>query len=121
MTKTNDQQYRDVFICDCYSTEHQVILHYLIEEEENEDPTDPAFMTRHELHFEIHLGTYKSFWKRLWYGLKYAFGYKSEFGDWDNFMFRGEDADKLIEYLTMLKQNHAEINVQLDKTIKDGR
>ncbi len=32
-------------------------------------------------------------------GLKYAFGYKSRFGDWDSTIFKKEDLKKLRTYL----------------------
>ncbi len=122
LTQTNDQQFRDIFICDCYSTEHQVVVHYMIEKEEKKDPLNPeriTFPERHELDFEIHLNTSKSFWERLWGGLKYAFGYKSKYGNWDNFMFRPEDADKFIEYLNKLKNNAVEVEAQITKEIEE--
>ena len=42
------------------------------------------------LYTEVHLVTYHNFFKRLWYGLKYAFGHKSRFGAWDEFLFDKE-------------------------------
>jgi len=35
----------------------------------------------------------------LWYGLKYAFGYRSRYGAWDEMMFKPEDLLKLREHL----------------------
>ena len=72
---------REVFICECNSLEHQIIFWY--DEEDN------------MLYCEPHLTTHRNFIKRLWYGLKYAFGYKSRFGDWDSSIFKPEDLDRL--------------------------
>lgn len=74
-----------IHICDCNSFEHMAIFWY--DEEEK------------TLHVHTHLITYKGFWKRLWVGLKYAFGYKSRYGEWDDFLFKPEDLAKLREFL----------------------
>jgi len=60
---------RDILICECNSTEHQVVFHY--------DGDDEV------VYMHIHLTTYHNFFKRLWVGLKYAFGYKCRYGNWD--------------------------------------
>lgn len=72
-------------VCECGSLEHQVFFWY--DEEEK------------ELYCEPHLSTYRNFFKRLWVGLKYAFGYRSRFGEWDSTVFRQEDMTKLKEFL----------------------
>jgi len=77
-----DQQ---VMICECNSLEHQVIFWY--DEEDG------------YLYCEPHLTTHKNFIVRLWRGLKYAFGYKSRFGDWDSTIFKKDDLEKLRTYL----------------------
>ena len=46
-----------------------------------------------------HLTHYEGFWKRLWFGLKYAFGYKSRFGAFDEFIFKPEDLEQLKTFL----------------------
>jgi hypothetical protein len=52
------------------------------------------------LYTEVHLRTYHNFFKRLWYGLSYAFGYKSRFGAWDEFLFDKESERELLKYLS---------------------
>ena len=80
---------RDTFICDCHSLEHQYSFWY--DEEDN------------MLYVEPFLTTYNNFFKRLWYGLKYAFGYKSQYGSFDEFVVKKEDAEKLIKILEKIK------------------
>ena len=80
---------REIFICDCYSLEHQVIFWY-----DDEDSS---------LYCQPHLTTHRNFFKRLWRGLKYAFGYKSRFGDWDSVIFKDEDLNRLRNYLNKYK------------------
>ena len=74
-----------IFICDCYSFKHQAT--FWLDEDDK------------QLYVTIHLTTHRNFFKRLWYGLKYAFGYTSNFGAWDEFLFRPEDEKKLLDYL----------------------
>jgi len=76
---------RTVMICKCHSLEHQVVFWY--DEEWN------------ELYCEPHLTTNESFFKRLWRGLRYAFGYKSQYGDWDSVTFKNEDLILLRDHL----------------------
>jgi len=76
---------RQIMICECNSLEHQVIFWY-----------DDRYGC---LHCEPHLTTYRNFFKRLWCGLKYAFGYKSRYGDWDEIIFKNDDLVKLRIYL----------------------
>ena len=80
---------RDTFICDCHSLEHQYSFWY--DDEDN------------ILYVEPFLTTDTNFFKRLWYGLKYAFGYKSQYGSFDEFVVKKEDAEKLIKILEKIK------------------
>jgi hypothetical protein len=50
----------------------------------------------------------KSFWSRLKYGLKYIFGYKSQYGAWDEFILNPNDADKLQDVVDYLKEKKNE-------------
>ena len=60
-----------VLICDCSSREHQIII-----EHDNEDN-----LTYCHIHLVKH-----GFWRRLKAGLKYIFGYKCRYGQWDEFI-----------------------------------
>jgi len=81
---------RQIMICQCHSIEHQVIFWF---DEEDGD-----------LICEPHLVTHRNFFKRLWRGLRYAFGYKSVYGDWDSIIFEKEDLEKLREHLDTIKR-----------------
>lgn len=51
-----------------------------------------------ELYVSVFLGHAGcGFFGRLWTGLKYAFGYKSKYGHFDNTMIKMEDRERLIE------------------------
>ena len=83
--KINVLYMKEIFVCSCNSLEHQMLFWY--EEEYN------LFYT------EVHLVTHRNFFNRLWRGLKYAFGHRSRFGEWDEFLFDTEDLRKLKEFL----------------------
>ena len=79
-----------VLICDCSSREHQIII-----EHDNEDN-----LTYCHIHLVKH-----GFWRRLKAGLKYIFGYKCRYGQWDEFILKPEHADKLRELSEMLSKH----------------
>lgn len=74
-----------LFICDCGDIEHQMII--------LNDPTEK------EIYFEIHLSDNKKFFQRLWIGIKYIFGKKSKYGNWDEIILNQEEMIRLKEIL----------------------
>lgn len=91
-----------IFICECQSPEHQIQFWY---DDDEKYPT---------MYVTTHLITYDNFFKRLWIGLKYAFGYKCRYGNWDEFLFKPTDVKDLKlwlntrvtpEYLNKLNAN----------------
>jgi hypothetical protein len=54
-------------------------------------------------YFHIHL-TKRPFWERVKYGIKYIFGYKSNYGAFDEFIFNPKDADKLQDLVNYLNR-----------------
>ena len=79
-----------VLICDCSSREHQIII-----EHDNEDN-----LTYCHIHLVKH-----GFWRRLKAGLKYIFGYKCRYGQWDEFILKPEHANHLRELSELLSQH----------------
>lgn len=80
----------EILICDCNSTEHQIVIHY--DEEDN------------IVYCHIHLSK-RPFFKRVWGALKYIFGYSCRFGHWDEFLFGEEHIEKLEELTRLLSKN----------------
>jgi hypothetical protein len=80
-----------LFLCDCSSSEHQMLFHF--------DPDNGS------VYCHIHLAK-RPFLKRIKYGLKYIFGYYCRFGHWDEFVFNPEDAPKLKRVSSMLSTMH---------------
>ena len=73
--------FTNILICECNSTEHQIVIDY---NKENKIA-----------YCYIHLITHKSFLKRLWVGLRYAFGYKCKYGNWDEFILNKKHVKQL--------------------------
>ena len=85
---------KEILICDCHSTEHQVVVYY------SEDEYDDG--TRYPMvYFHIHLNKF-TFWERLKYAIKYVFGRQSRYGAFDEFIINPEDSEKfqnIADYL----------------------
>lgn len=85
---------RHLFICACNETKHQLIISYF---------EDEKFKIDREVYAEFHL-VKLPFKQRLFNGIKYIFGFNSKFGDFDEFIFNSNDADKLQEVVNFLKK-----------------
>lgn len=83
----NDNE--ELLICECSSCEHQIIFRW-----DNDE---------HEVYMETHLANNKNFFVRLWHALKYAFGYRCRYGEFDEVILRKEDVDKLQKVVDHLK------------------
>ena len=88
----------DHYECDCLSSEHMVKVTYMLDETGTKLDEDTG------LYLEIHLITYKSFFQRLVASIRYLFGHKSRYGDFDSFLFKDQDVDNLLEVLQSYKK-----------------
>jgi hypothetical protein len=87
---------REIVICACHSTEHQMVISY------TEDVIDGEKYP--EVYIHLHL-TKKPFWWRVRYGIKYIFGYQSRYGAFDEMIIDKKDVDKfkrVVEHLENL-------------------
>lgn len=80
---------QEIFVCECSSAEHQIVFDY--DKEDN------------LVYCHIHLANH-SLWNRIKQGIKYILGYKCRYGHWDEFIWKIEHADKLLEIGNKLKQ-----------------
>lgn len=78
----------ELFICKCYNTEHQLIFSYLKEDK--------------DVYVSVHLVP-GNFWNRLKHAFWYILGRRSIYGDFDEFIFEKEDADRLQSVVNHLK------------------
>lgn len=82
----------ELIICQCANVEHQMIF-----SAEAEDESDWVFVS-------IHLAPLP-FWKRLWHGIKYIFGYRSRYGDFDEIILDSRHIEKLENVVKFMKEN----------------
>ena len=95
MSNSSTEKRPDIIICECNSTEHQIVVQYF------DDGTYP------ECYLYIHLNK-RPFIQRVIYGIKYIFGYQSKFGAFDEFIFDPKDADKVQQISEYLKSSMGE-------------
>lgn len=89
---------REFLICTCESLEHLACFTFFDDDEMKDE--DFKFVT-----LSVRLKKL-SFFERLKKGIKYIFGHKSSYGDFDEFIIKKEDAKKfkkVVKYLEKCK------------------
>ena len=86
------KEQRKTLICQCNSIEHQISFSW-IEDKELEG----------EVYLEVLLKPL-SFWQRLKNGIKYIFGHRCIYGDFNEVILRKEDVHKLERVVEFLKK-----------------
>lgn len=82
----------EIFVCDCSDASHNII--FQLWEWGDEHP---------ELSVHVNLGDYPSFWRRVWLAVRYIFGYKSKYGQYDVMTIRVEDLPRMMSLLENFK------------------
>ena len=82
---------KETIFCKCESYEHHLIFDY------DEDSK--------EVYVAVNLIPHKNILKRLWIAIKYVFGYKSRFGQYDEFMLKPEELKKIAGILKKEEEN----------------
>lgn len=85
---------KEILICECNSTEHQMV--FLYSDDEINGMKYPM------VYIHVHLNK-RPFWQRLVYGLKYIFGHQSRYGAFDEFILNPDDSKKLKDVVKYLK------------------
>ena len=80
----------ELIICECGSAEHQMVLHY-------DDDKDLGRM----VYVEIHLASLV-WYKRLWLGIKYIFGYKCCYGNFEEMILSPKHARQVYDLYRFL-------------------
>ena len=80
-----------IFICDCSSTEHQVVFH--LDEDEK---------TGNSVSLEFHLSR-KPFWQRVIYAIRYTLGRQCRYGAFEEFIMNPDDSEDLQKIVNHLK------------------
>ena len=85
------ESYKELFLgCTCLSPEHQMVLGFYTDEEDELDK---------ELYVTFYLSQWRSFFKRVWVAVRYVFGYKSRYGEWDCINFDKQKANELTRFI----------------------
>ncbi len=87
---------QELFICQCSDPQHQLIM-------TADDDWGSVFCS-------VHLKP-AGFFKRLWIAMKYICGHRSIYGDFDEFIFDVDDADRLqiiVDHLKAFKKKREE-------------
>lgn len=69
--------------CQCGSDEH--VLRFTLSVDEDEQ----------EIYTSVFLNQWESWYKRVWHAIKYVFGYKCKYGDWDCTILGETEVDQL--------------------------
>lgn len=80
----------EILICACHSVEHQIVI-----QKDEEDKV---------LYCSIHLLPLP-WYKRIVNGIKYIFGYRCKYGDFDEFLFDKKHITKLNQMVNFLNEN----------------
>ena len=84
-----DTEERELIVCECGLTEHQFLLALYEWEDEV------------EVYLESHLSTYRNFFKRVWVAIRYIFGYRCKYGEWDCVMLGEEQLQQMLDFIFM--------------------
>ena len=88
-----DDRVDKLFVCSCNSIEHQLIMTYFTDENSS------------DVYCSVHLKPEPNVFKRIWKAAQYVFGHRSNYGDFDEFIFKSSDADSLQQIVDYLKHN----------------
>jgi hypothetical protein len=83
---------KELILCECGSMEHQIVFIWFDDNEDN------------EVFAQIHLNTEKSFYERLVSGIKYIFGYKSKYGNFDEIILSSTHIEGLKKVIKKLEE-----------------
>ena len=83
-------EHRQLFtICGCGTPEHQFILSYFTDEE-------PEWRW---LYLNVHLTTWRNPFRRLLAAVRYVFGYRCRFGEFDEVVMYRHHAEQVRDFL----------------------
>ena len=99
MSNEKSSMNREYYECDCDGFDHILRASYY-----DKQASDDALEL---LYIEFHLKP-RPFFKRFWPAIKYICGYKSKYGNFDEFLWTPETAKQFSNYLIRYCDNMAE-------------
>lgn len=97
MKKKGNKEVKELFICTCSDVEHQIIMSYF-----NDDSYPYVYCS-------IHLAPEWNILKRIRNAVRYIFGHRCAYGDFEEFIFKPEDADRLqsvVDFLRLVEEKN---------------
>lgn len=85
MSQFDDMQEKEYFECSCGDMDHILRMCYF------KDELDTMYV-------DVHLRQ-KIWYRRLWQAIKYVFGHRSTFGDFDEFLWNKKEATRVRSLL----------------------
>lgn len=95
-----------ILICDCSSAEHQMVLRF----DDDKDLGRQVFV-------EVHLVPLV-WYKRLWMGIKYIFGYKCCYGNFEEMILSPRHARQVYNLYRFLNKPNLEYVVKVSDALK---
>ena len=111
--KTQDTGMRhEHFECICDTEEHSMRVTYFVDEWNGIDED--------EVYISLYLVD-RGFLYRLWHGIKYIFGHKSRYGDFQCITIKREDAERLRDLMNRyIESGLIEVNKERTVDVIDG-
>lgn len=97
--------------CECSSDEHLVKLSRW--KNDSGDPDDDW------VSLTVHLHAWEGFFRRIWVAIKFVFGYRCRYGEWDEVVISPSDFDKFIQFFEAAKKDHEKTTYHCSKMGKD--
>ena len=85
-------------VCDCGHIEHLIVLSF------DPDESEPEYR---EIYLEVFLNPHRHFLVRVWHAIKYIFGYRSKYGDFDEVVLGKSQVAKLMDFLIKFERTAA--------------
>jgi len=103
----------ELFVCDCSDTAHQLVFQFWDFGKDGEELWRPA-KENANLTVCVYLNQFHGFWARLWIGIKYIFGYRSKYGEFDVVNIRHEDVGRMVKLLHKFSFRIEKYQAELD-------
>lgn len=85
------KEIQELFVCECNTLDHNFIFSDIPDINESYEDSGP--------YLHVHLNPKYSFFERIKLALKYIFGFRSRFGDYDEIILKPDDLIKLRNLL----------------------
>jgi hypothetical protein len=104
MGQSDEYLHKQYFECECDDFDHTLRMMYF------RDEFDYIYLS-------IHLRQ-KSFARRLWHAVKYVFGFRSRYGDFDEFLWSPKEATRFRDMLNQYLKDAEKSNENIEPVVE---